>query len=1373
MDGDDDFKELRGRRRRRQQGQEEKEEESRAAGGGPGQAVAQEGPGEPGQAPTAAAFRGLGEVERLHLASAGNSPDCPFCGKGFGTLETRGSHLKRCAARVAVPPPLLLQVVRQQSSGLPASLSGLKRKVSSFTEQSTKKRKTGTRIGDAEEELLVAMAMSRSLREEEEAKARLLTRGRTNRAYQGRKNPQAEKKNRAVASHSPPRLLLQDPEVARRQMEERMALLLSEVEEFPSTPLLAPSQLLESELTWKADWPLTLPRGPLSSLWECSSLRGLSDPGSVCVAGSTLPALPGQTDQRPTQSMVLPFGGSVRAETEDSPWEERKEDAQEGSQKEAGALRDLMLLAGEGLTLTQWSPAAQPVEEPEWAPSDSQRSNPNRSLEKKLPVGSSTPSALLGSLAAAFKGMVNNPHLSDIQFQVDSGELFYAHMFVLYARCPQLMELVDQKGFLVAEEGGMRTPRVLLNDVSGEAVRTFFNYLYSAETFVPPQAQSDVAALATRFGMTELVALCESCDWNGHPAVDASGQEEEESGQEEEERVEKFEELLKSIWMGEEEEDRALLPEELGSENVVDEQGLEEIYEFAATQRKAEEGRCSLDSNQVEPEAVPGDSSKWEGHLDGELSHLQAQGARRKAVLGLLDPGDDQRPLGAASRRHLAAALLELAEASEELSEKSLQPGSWGESSQLFQQSCSGKDPSDDDDDDDVMKPFTPLGLEKQLLPVCRNFSSGDSQVSLVVPAGKSPASPKRRRGIGSDTSLSLFSPTPQKARGAPCRSEEQELPKLQSGGASSGVAAGSGPDHTQYSPAPLPPSFRSCAVDVQGDLVQILGAEGEGRHGQRKQQVEVMGPPSKEQEASGAAKLCLGEDIPCCQGTREVLLGSLPVGEAGAGSRKMLLPGTPLLSQRGPDHEQIAKPGLASSPEAQEPAIIPSPKRHPLRAGLPRGLRSPSPGGGKAVPDVVIVEDSEDEAEAAPLLTWGSSVLEADLPLSEDDTSLVASQIGDCQVGSSPRSLLMVGGMLPGGSGTAGNGPLPHFEYGEEERDCGDGSGSRRRRFQDQSDVSEVLPLSQRLAVLSSACSQDTCHSARGCPSAPVPSHKTPDLACREREAPHTTPQTPIPSYSIMETPELKKELRRFGVRALPKKKMVLKLKEIFQYTHQRPDSTSSQPLLGQGSKAAPQRPASAAASSDFPKQQPSFPGLPQVRLAGGGFRGSCGADHQGGQMAKQGICLPAGSGRLKSSVENPVRGGQALAPCPKGDGLSRVDGDMSVILQSSSTEFETSMQTEEEEEDISPSQSSRREADKLVALRQYIHSRPALCRQILLYEPFELTGLQSELKQNDIRIGLGRLLEFLDTHCITFTTAETRREKRQRNGRQGRGRY
>lgn len=49
----------------------------------------------------------------------------------------------------------------------------------------------------------------------------------------------------------------------------------------------------------------------------------------------------------------------------------------------------------------------------------------------------------LGLLVADFGAMVNNPHLSDVQFQMDGGEVLYAHKFVLYARCPLLMQHVS------------------------------------------------------------------------------------------------------------------------------------------------------------------------------------------------------------------------------------------------------------------------------------------------------------------------------------------------------------------------------------------------------------------------------------------------------------------------------------------------------------------------------------------------------------------------------------------------------------------------------------------------------------------------------------------------------------------------------------------------------------------------------------------------------------------------------------------------------------------------------------------------------------------------------------------------------------------
>lgn len=39
--------------------------------------------------------------------------------------------------------------------------------------------------------------------------------------------------------------------------------------------------------------------------------------------------------------------------------------------------------------------------------------------------------------------MVNNPQLSDVQLQVDSGDVYFAHSFMLYARCPLLVEMVN------------------------------------------------------------------------------------------------------------------------------------------------------------------------------------------------------------------------------------------------------------------------------------------------------------------------------------------------------------------------------------------------------------------------------------------------------------------------------------------------------------------------------------------------------------------------------------------------------------------------------------------------------------------------------------------------------------------------------------------------------------------------------------------------------------------------------------------------------------------------------------------------------------------------------------------------------------------
>ncbi|KAF1485084.1 Structure-specific endonuclease subunit SLX4, partial [Eudyptula minor novaehollandiae] len=222
-----------------------------------------------------------------------------------------------------------------------------------------------------------------------------------------------------------------------------------------------------------------------------------------------------------------------------------------------------------------------------------------------------------------------------------------------------------------------------------------------------------------------------------------------------------------------------------------------------------------------------------------------------------------------------------------------------------------------------------------------------------------------------------------------------------------------------------------------------------------------------------------------------------------------------------------------------------------------------------------------------------------------------------------------------------------------------------------------------------------------------------------QENDKPPSTPVTPMPAYSLMETPQLKKELRRFGVRALPKRQMVLKLKEIFQYTHQDVDSDFEDEI----------------SSSQPPLQKSPAKRSRQSKADRTAERWSLAADGE--------------EPMLSASQESAV---------------SSVDGsDISFRSQSSFMNgFEAcAFASEEEEEELAASQAAAREEEKLEAVRCYIRSNTALYHKILFYEPIELAELHTELKQNGIKISKAKLLDFLDAHCITFTTAGARKQK------------
>ncbi|XP_005391387.1 PREDICTED: structure-specific endonuclease subunit SLX4 isoform X2 [Chinchilla lanigera] len=583
--------------------------------------------------------RCLDEAEKALGPSMPQIPECPICGKLFTTSKSRISHLKQCAVRMGVGPQLLLQAVRMQtappeasSSPLAPSFSNLvgggKRKAATNKKEPRKRRKVD-KPEVPSEDLLVAMALSRSEMEQGPPVPAL----RLESAFSERMRPGAEKKSRKKkALVSPPQLLVQDADTTGRQIEDRVAQLLSEEVELSSTPPLPVSRLLRDKLE-EAGWRLQEEGRKGNFLWEGSALTGAWALESFYTVGLVPPIVPQQPTKGLTQEPKLtqsPPALHSSSHAASSP----RDPSLSASQREQQALQDLVDLAEEGLSASPWPCSRGLACSGEAAGLDLVPSSlPLTGFvlppeEKPLERDSHT-SLSLGLLAADFGAMVNNPHLSDVQFQTDSGEVVYAHKFVLYARCPLLIQYVNNEGFSAIEDGD-ETQRVLLSSVSTEAACVFLRYLYTADAGLLPHLAADLGTLARRFGVSDLARLCEQV-----PAVmgmEGEWQEEKEA-ENCESRVENFQELLRSMWADDEEEAETLLKSEEDREKV-NEADMEEIYEFAATQRKLLQQERAPDTDE-EP-GQPGEDSPSAGSPPADvLGSKQLEKGDQLELLGL------------------------------------------------------------------------------------------------------------------------------------------------------------------------------------------------------------------------------------------------------------------------------------------------------------------------------------------------------------------------------------------------------------------------------------------------------------------------------------------------------------------------------------------------------------------------------------------------------------------------------------------------------------------------------------------------------------------------------------------------------------------
>ncbi|XP_049984830.1 structure-specific endonuclease subunit SLX4 isoform X2 [Alexandromys fortis] len=1428
--------------------------------------------------------RCLDEAEKALRPAPPQIPDCPICGKPFLTSKSRMSHLKQCAVKMEVGPQLLLQAVRLQtaqpdggsSPPVPSNHVGsLKRKGATVKKEPQKRRKANMPEAPSED-LLVAMALSRSEMEQCPVVPPL----RLENAFSQKIGLGAEKKSRRKKPPvCPPQLLTQDFETTSRQIEDRVAQLLSEEVDLACTPPLPASRILKEELG-HAGRRLQLPAGKRNFLWECSALTGAWAEESFYAAGLVPPVVSPRPPKECEVSLELPkqrepsTQGPPASHSSPPISPSPKSQPLSSTQREHQALQDLVDLAEEGMSTSPWSSSLGAPTGLDLEPNSLPLTGFVLPSKKTLQRSDHASLCSLGLLVSDFGTMVNNPHLSDIQFQIDSGEVFYAHKFVLYARCPLLIQHVNAEGFCAVEDGDL-TQRILLNDVSSEAALAFLNYLYMADTDMPPSLAHELRALALRFGVSDLVHLCEQVP----VMADLEGEQQEEEEHENcKSRAENFQELLRSVWADEEEEAETLVKPELCEEDgeKVNEAEMEEIYEFAATQRKLLQAGSAADTDE-DTIRLGEDSPGSEPSLAG------AQSSRQTGQMESSGPINWEKERDSLLPQDQCSAWAGKAGTQEALKEAAGQPSSCSpsESQQVRTKECSPLLPTKACDD---KQPFAstqrdpselsrmtagheePSGSARERqAEVARSpcFLLSQSPVGgspsrsrlLSYPTSNlSPSVPQPRSSISKASSPSSLSPvTPSKQKrdstiltllGEPGHQKGKRDSSML-GRRNRGILispAKSPPiDLTQSAPDPLSPRTQDppCHVKKEDEVILLLDSdeELELEHSKTEliskespggrtvldvspksselfsvidvdeDQEHSQSPPKREaglrreEEGRRENQSALGSrDIPwlfCSQKNS--------LDEGSSTDTSWLVPATPgacrsrdrssqtqilSLKTRSPPDEtaqHTPRPSVDRRPvqEAVQKLSVIVPYKLPVTQGTPesgrQGCRSPShpysrchkPSLQPSCPapdltkwpqkhssprpclpnqatadEVVEVGDSDDEQEVASHQGNSSPVLDGDPPV----------PMGDYCWHDEPLSPIPIDHL-----NLERTGPLttssPNHQSQEALRgdDCHSpellgstpvrGSSGALRESQEQSSQA-ASPGSSKLSFMSPALwddwDEEEQHSPEASPVAQMlsagalkpDSPETPKGANRKKNLPPKVPITPMPRYSIMETPVLKKELDRFGVRALPKRQMVLKLKEIFQYTHQTLESDSEHEIQSSQLPCSPEVPGSQVSTAETYK--PSR--------------------------------LPAGEPPV-----GPV--GDALLPASQESVATSVDGsDNSFSSHSSSCGFgaalESAGEDKDDEEGVSASQVARRAADTEEAVRRYICSTPALYRKVLTYQPLELAELQAELKQEGIPVAMGKLLDILDAQCITFTTAAARKEKLKQRRRQPLGR-
>lgn len=198
-------------------------------------------------------------------------------------------------------------------------------------------------------------------------------------------------------------------------------------------------------------------------------------------------------------------------------------------------------------------------------------------------------------------------------------------------------------------------------------------------------------------------------------------------------------------------------------------------------------------------------------------------------------------------------------------------------------------------------------------------------------------------------------------------------------------------------------------------------------------------------------------------------------------------------------------------------------------------------------------------------------------------------------------------------------------------------------------------------------------------------------------------SPFTPMPDYDKMSTPGLKREMKKYGCKAKPKKNMIKVLKDIFIKTHQYKSDSEQDTSRDTNNEI-------------FETNRPQISSLE-----------------------------PKNPNTDKESAES-------ISPID----ISSFEDDGVIIYEENYIDNDT---------EVTSSQQTNGEI-LFSKVNNFIQTNPDFYRKVLLYEPLDFDVLKKTLEESNIKCPVNKLLEYLDNQCITFVLSKDKQKRKPHRG-------